>query len=249
MIGARTNVINSKLKLILKGLKYLHIHPGLNLIWDQIIHVPGNKAVVHNDVIPHNYLIVHSLKETLYFECVDYQTDRCLGYTELHVSELATDADSVSYPYRSIGKTVEVAHLKLENGAFQGQLHYEAEFIPAVVLKGLKFSTSGRHIRRAVECANRDAADGNTSLNFAHKAAEAVPTGITTHRPLAEEKRNNHKNKESIVPALATDDGLDSDSVTGFPSNSWGKDKSGDGVTMSEEDLMKYRELQYFPPL
>ena len=150
--------------------------------------------------------------------------DRWLGYMELHLSELATDADSMGYPYRSIGKRVEAAHLKLENGAFQGRLHYEAEFVPAVALKDLKFSTSGRHIRRTVECANRDAAGGNASVNFSHKEVEAVPTGITTYRPLAEEKRNK------------------------LPTNRGGKYKSVEGVTMSEEDLMKYCELQCLPP-
>jgi Ca2+-dependent lipid-binding protein len=182
-------------------------------------------------------------------ECMDYQhltKDRSLGYVELRVNELATDADSEEYPHKSTGKKVDAAHLKFEKGVFKGQLHYEAEFVPALALKDFKFSASGNRIQDAVGNGDRNAANGDgDSASSSDNEAEAVPAGITTRGPLGAKRKENHvKNAGSTDSALTADDELDADSVIGSSADSQDKDKPGKGVVRSKEELMQHRELE-----
>ncbi|KAF9270554.1 tricalbin [Marasmius fiardii PR-910] len=107
------------------------INNNLNPVWDQIIYVP-----------------VHSVKESLLLECMDYQhltRDRSLGLVELHLNELAeANPDDASYPYKSLGvkETQDPIRLDKKN-SFKGQLHYRAEFVPALNLRGVEFEQTG----------------------------------------------------------------------------------------------------------
>ena len=191
---------------------------------------------------------VHSLKETLFLECMDYQhltKDRPLGYTELHLNELATGADSEEYPYRSTGKKVEAANLKFDKGIFKGQLHYEAEFVPALALKDFGFSTSGSGIQQTANDASGSATDDDGgSISSSDIEAEAVPAGITTRRPLGAKRKEGHvKSAASTDTALTADIEPDAASTT-ESSGSEGKAKSNKGVTMSKEQLMQHRKLR-----
>ncbi|EEB96485.1 hypothetical protein MPER_04373, partial [Moniliophthora perniciosa FA553] len=103
------------------------VNNNLNPVWDQIVYVP-----------------VHSLKESLFLECMDYQhltRDRSLGSVELKVSDLAVeDKENASYPYKSTGVRNTQDPIRLDRGnVFKGQLHYTAEFVPALNLRGVKF--------------------------------------------------------------------------------------------------------------
>ncbi|KAF9650690.1 tricalbin [Thelephora ganbajun] len=215
VIEARTEVINN----------------NLNPVWDQIIYVP-----------------VHSMKETLFLECMDYQhvtKDRTLGYTELCPNELAIEVDSEEYPYRSTGKKVEAADLKLEKGIFKGQLHYEAEFIPALALKNFKFSTGGNDIQHAISRPNGDASsiangDGG-SISSSDVEAESVPAGITTRGPLGVKSSENHvKEKGSTDTALTADGDFDTHPIIDPPVANE-KAGSGKGVVLSKEELMQHQ--------
>ena len=114
----------------------------LNPVWDQIIYTP-----------------VHSLKETLLLEVMDYQNltkDRSLGTVELKVSELArqitTSAGGSRFSFESTGKMDKSEPIRLDRGnQYKGQLHYLAEFLPAFALEGLKFEDGSNELQAIVE--------------------------------------------------------------------------------------------------
>ena len=178
---------------------------------------------------------------------MDYQhltKDRTLGYAELRVDELAVETDSEEYPYNSTGKKVEAAHLKLEKGIFKGQLHYEAEFVPALVLRDFKFSAGGNNIQQAVN--GNDSNGDRGSISSSDVDGEAVPAGITTRRPLGAKRKENHvKNAGSTDTALTADDEFDANSIIETSAESEGKDKASKGVIMSKEELMEHREFKF----
>ncbi|KAI3622799.1 transmembrane protein [Moniliophthora roreri] len=176
------------------------VNNNLNPVWDQIVYVP-----------------VHSLKESLLLECMDYQhltRDRSLGSVELNVSDLAVeDKENASYPYKSTGVRNAQDPIRMDKGnVFKGQLHYTAEFVPALNLRGVKFKDSedgglsniafGRGAGGVAGSAGVNASthsdetgsvvqwkgDGASVSSFSSSddEAQAVPEGITI-------KRHGHK--------------------------------------------------------
>ena len=178
---------------------------------------------------------------------MDYQhltKDRSLGYTELHLNEIAAEADSEEYPYKSTGKKAEAANLKFDKESYKGQLHYEVEFIPALALRNFEFSASGNNIQRTVNGANGDAEDGGL-VSSSDIKAEAVPTGITTRGPLEMKWKENHvKNAASTDTSFTADVDYDANSIV-ESSGDEGKDRSGKGVVLSKEELMQHRKLGF----
>lgn len=199
-----------------------------------------------HDIVTHT-VVVHSLKETLFLECMDYQhltKDRSLGYTELRVNELATLADSQQYPYKSTGRKVEASYLKFDKGIFKGQLHYEAEFLPALVLKDFKFSSGGNSIQQTAN--GNDSKGEGGSISSSDVEDQAVTAGITTRRPIGMKREENHvKNVGSTDTAVTVDD----EPTTESSAESEGKDSSGKGVVMSKEELMRHRKSGFSSPL
>ena len=180
---------------------------------------------------------------------MDYQhltKDRSLGYAELRVNELAAEADSEKYPYKSTGKKVEAANLKFDKSIFKGQLHYEAEFVPALVLKDFKFSTSGNNIQRAAN--GNDSNGEGGSVSSSDVEGDSVPAGITTRGPLGAKRKENHvKNAGSTDTAFTVDDEFGVNSLTESSAEGEEKEKPGKGVVMSKEELMQHRKSE-FPP-
>lgn len=176
-----------------------------------------------------------------------------MGYAELRVNELASEADSDEYAYKSTGKKDEATRLKLEKDIFKGQLHYEAEFVPAFALKDFKFSTSGNNIKRAANGSDSNGEGGSNSSSDVE--GETVPAGITTRGPLGAKRKENHvKNAASTDTALTVDDDFDVSSITESSGEgegegegedkSEGKDKVEKGVVMSKEDLIQHRKFK-----
>ena len=183
---------------------------------------------------------------------MDYQhltKDRSLGYMELRLNELAEEENSEEYPYKSTGKKTEAANLKFDKGTFKGQLHYEAEFVPALALRDFKFSTGGHHMH-AANGANGDveSADGNGgSVSSSDVEAEAIPAGITTRGPLGMKRKENHvKNAASTDTSYTVDVDDDADSIIESSTESEGKGKPVKGVVLSKEQLMEHRKLLLF---
>ncbi|CAL1696266.1 unnamed protein product [Somion occarium] len=228
IVAGRTEVVNN----------------NLNPVWDQIIYIP-----------------VHSLKETMLLELMDYQhltKDRSLGYAELKVADLALPADgeeAKEFLYKSTGKQAREDAVKLDKGTFKGQIIYEAEFIPAIPIKGLKFHAAMNELKRTAM--SGDSADGGTvasdgtSISSSDEEVQAIPDRITTTAPL--QTRGHRKNTTSVdtaETALTVDTATSSTSPTSptapisptSPSSpTLGGEKEEVGLKLSHDQLLEYQ--------
>ena len=198
----------------------------LNPVWDQIIYTP-----------------VHSLKETLLLEVMDYQNltkDRSLGTVELKVNELAQekpkDADP-RFSFESTGRKNKSEPIRLDRGnQYKGQLHYVAEFLPAFTLQDVKFETGPNELQSAVEGAEDDVdGDGDDGSSSSSSEGHKVATAITTTEPIGVSK-DSQKNSQH------TDTGS---SREGSPSSgeahSVDEKRKNEGTRMSKDELLASR--------
>lgn len=205
--------------------------------WDQIIYVP-----------------VHSLRETLMLECMDYQhltRDRSLGSAELRISELAREADDPRYPYVSTGKKECADDLRLDKGGgFKGKVHYVAEFIPALALNGVKFAGGPNEVQRAAEAGQGeddgdDARDTDeSSMSSSDEEIQRVPQGITVRAPMGAANVNG---RTSESPVRRSSDSTSSAETAKTRNTSRTTDETAQekGVNLTREELLKEREYFY----
>lgn len=205
---------------------------GLNPVWDQIIYTP-----------------VHSLRETLLLEVMDYQhltKDRSLGTVEIKVNELARekandeDGDSHSF-FESTGKKDKSEPIRLDRGnQYKGQLHYLAEFLPAFALQGLEFETGPNEFQSTAEgVEGGDDADSSNGHILVRTPTTMEPIGIpkgpTTDR----------KSVDSTPPVVSTDATEVRkvvDSREGSPSSERTQSRRGkEGIEMSKDELLTHR--------
>ncbi|KAI0757330.1 tricalbin [Daedaleopsis nitida] len=205
------------------------VNNNLNPEWDQIIYIP-----------------VHSLKETMLLECMDYQhltKDRSLGYTELKMTDLSkpSAAETSEFLYESSGRREAEEPLKLGNGAFKGKLHYEAEFVPAYAVRGIHFNSGPSELEQAAERATAASPDGSEG-GTVHDESEAeddaaVPEGVTVSNPVDENntEQQGHRHTKS-TDTMA--------SVRTSGTTAIGEDEKRPeerGVEMSKEELLKHQ--------
>jgi hypothetical protein len=217
-------------------LAYLSV--DLNPVWDQIIYTP-----------------VHSLKETLLLEVMDYQNltkDRSLGTVELKVSELAremmTSAGDSRFSFESAGKMDKSEPIRLDRGnQYKGQLHYLAEFLPAFALEGLKFETGSNELQAAGEgVEDGDDADHHSSSSSS-SSREREARAITTTEPIGTPKdssKNDHPTNATHT-AESTEGSKTASSREGSPPTQVGKSDGvkpkNEGIRMSKDELFTHR--------
>jgi Ca2+-dependent lipid-binding protein len=215
-------------------LAYLSV--DLNPVWDQIIYTP-----------------VHSLKETLLLEVMDYQNltkDRSLGTVELKVSELAremmTGAGDSRFSFESTGKMDKSEPIRLDRGnQYKGQLHYLAEFLPAFALEDLKFETGSNELQAAVEdVEDGDDADDHSSSSSREREARA----ITSTEPIGTPKdssKNRHPTNATHA-AESSEGSKTTSSREGSPPTQVGKrddvKQKNEGIRMSKDELLTHRK-------
>ncbi|KAK0233307.1 C2 domain-containing protein [Armillaria fumosa] len=195
------------------------VNNNLNPVWDQIV-----------------YITVHSLKETMLLECMDYQhltRDRSLGSVELHVSELVKDSDDKMYPFQSTGVKTVTDPLRLDGAnTFKGNLHYTAEFIPAMKLKGIKFEGHSNEINQAVtaddDSGSGVVSDGASSISSSDEEAQAVPDGVTIKG-----KKHTRAAKSTDTTATSATQATAASSETPPPVE--------EGIEMSVDELMSHQ--------
>lgn len=186
-----------------------------------------------------------------------------MGSVELHLSELAQVSDAIDYPYTSTGKKVAADPIRLDKGnAFKGQLHYEAEFIPALALQGVEFASGDNKMQQAAGNGGSDGssfvADDGSSVSSSDVEMQSVPAGITTTAPVGAKYTRDAKSTDTgrTVPTIDTDVGTNNTSpnspVTpsslispahgnGNGNGNGTEEKEVKGVAMSKEELMKQR--------
>ncbi|KAF9023422.1 tricalbin [Hymenopellis radicata] len=197
------------------------VNNNLNPVWDQIIYIP-----------------VHSLKETMLLECMDYQhltKDRSLGSVELRVSELASENDDPKFPFKSTGVKEATDPLRLDkDGTFKGQLHYRAEFVPAMKLKGIKFDGHTNEMQRAAN-QELDGEDGGvatdndkSSMSSSDEEIQAVPPGVTINGV------HRHTRNAKSTDTTAT-------TATKATAVSQEEKKPEEGIEMSHDELLTHQ--------
>jgi hypothetical protein len=212
-----------------------YLSVDLNPVWDQIIYTP-----------------VHSLKETLLLEVMDYQNltkDRSLGTVELKVSELARDmmagAGDSRFSFESTGKMDKSEPIRLDRGnQYKGQLHYLAEFLPAFALEGLKFETGSDDLQAAVEgVKDGDGSDDHSSSS----SSEGGARSITTSEPIGTPKDSskNHQPTNATHAAESTEGSRTASSREGSPPTQVGKrdgvKQKNEGIRLSKDELLTHR--------
>ncbi|KAF8604948.1 tricalbin [Ceratobasidium sp. AG-I] len=204
---------------------------NLNPEWDQIVYVP-----------------VHSLREILYLECMDYQhltKDRSLGFVELPVASLAEQCDDERVPFVGTGKRDVAGPIRLDKGLFKGELHYTAEFIPAIALRGVSFEGAD-DIKRAIERAKGGHEDeegvasaDESSESSSDEEMQKVPMEITVNAK--GHRVSKHRPAKSIDTMRTGQTGNTdvSDSIDELEEET--PETKGPGVEMSIEEILAHQ--------
>ncbi|KAG9128333.1 hypothetical protein FRC07_000841 [Ceratobasidium sp. 392] len=207
---------------------------NLNPEWDQIVYVP-----------------VHSLRETLYLECMDYQhltKHRSLGFVELPVANLAEPREDVRMPYAGTGVRDVADPIRLDKGAVKGELHYSAEFIPAVALRGVSFE-GGDDIQRAIERAKgghedeEDVASGDeSSVSSSDEELQKVPLDVTVNAKGHHVSRHKPAKSVDTVRTGQTGQTDETDDAGDSPEeDNKDTDAKGSGIDMTNEEVLEHQ--------
>ena len=156
--------------------------------------------------------------------------DRSLGTTELKMSDLAKDVADQRYPFASLGKKTAVDPLRLDKGnTHKGNLHYVAEFVPCLKLKGITFDSQPTEISKVISGNNADKSS-RSSMESSSRMAPETPVSANTQVGI-----NVSANEMKLSDISGT--AAKSESA---PENS---EEVEEGVEMSLEELLKHRRF------
>ena len=207
---------------------------------------------------------MHSLKETLLLEVMDYQNltkDRSLGTVELKVGELARETKDVGNPrfsFESTGKAEKAERICLDQGSqYKGQLHYVAEFLPAFALQDLKFDAGPDELHSAGkdidEGSDSDKAASSSSSSRSRKLTRTITATQPVGVPNGHTK--NQQSEDSAFTVVSADATEDTKTVVGSggegqPPNKKIESVDGgentrsekEGIKMSKDELLTHRK-------
>lgn len=202
------------------------INNNLNPEWDQIVYVP-----------------VHSTRENLIMELMDYQNigkDRSLGHVEVKVADYITTTDDVKYPYGSTGAQQRSDKIKLDKAnSYKGTLIYEIDFKPAIsLLGGVSFDSQ----KNDFEVAAEERTEGDNAENGQKSAPNGVISPVTpaTTTSIATAEKatttvNGHKSSASVGSAVSPTGTAGAEgAATANPAK---------GVALSRDELFASRKL------
>lgn len=143
----------------------------LDPTWDQIVYVP-----------------VHSLREKVTIELMDYQNmsrDRSLGSVTLNVADTAVENPSnIAYPYQSTGRSSLSERILLGKNQYKGTLNFDVDFNPAMSLRGgVSFDAKTNDVEEAAKAAagaNGNSPNGTTKDGGAMETLSDSPTDTKT---------------------------------------------------------------------
>ena len=168
------------------------------------------------------------------------------------MNELAKESeDDVKYPFESLGKKDVTDALHIEGNQYKGNLHYVAEFVPAVALRGVEFESGPNELQQTTE----GGSDAETVDDASTVSAEGImiPQEITTRRPLGEDEEVEKVPKQHTKGAKSTDTTATLENTpatsTHSPSSTAGAkmEKEEAGVTMTKEELLTQRMGSFTP--
>ena len=138
----------------------------------------------------------------------------------------------------------------MDNGnQYKGNLHYVAEFVPALALRGVEFKSEPNELLQAAEGGG---SDSETVENESIASADpiSIPHGITTSRPLGvdEEPEEVPKHLKNTTDAtVTTDTAATNRSRDPSPTAETKMEKEEVGVSMTKEELLSQRMDRLIP--
>jgi hypothetical protein len=167
---------------------------------------------------------------------MDYQhltRDRSLGSTDVHVSDLAKPSNDKVYPYESTGIKQATNRLRQDKGeVYKGNLHFTAEFVPAMNVSGIKFEAEFRELQNAT---NEDDSGGSVTET---EDGEDVPAGVTIHMGHKKGHTKNLKSTDTTGTTALLEEDEPKTPNTAMPTD--------DGVELGTEELLTHRKCRYW---
>jgi hypothetical protein len=156
----------------------------------------------------------------------------------LDVADLAVPAgetDDPKYPYHSLGLKEYASKIRLAVNSYKGELHYTAEFIPAVHLKGVSFGKPKNQVQEALDAGREGEVNDNAIVEEDH---QKVPYGVTVTLP--KNKKNN-----GDVPTGTSGTPTTANGSRRADSPASAKTEDEGGVEISKEELLKSRTYTF----
>ncbi|KAG2156538.1 C2 domain-containing protein [Suillus bovinus] len=202
------------------------INNNLNPEWDQIIYIP-----------------VHSLRESMFMEVMDYQhltKDRSLGSVELRVGDLARESPADSqHRYESTGAKEVAEPIHTGGSSYKGQLHYKAEFLPALKLKHIHFEADENEIQKAAHKAQGNHANGGLSRTHSSSIDEEERHVTVDHAVTEAEMDGSPHQTDSSESVRASEN--EAANTHEEASSLTEKDSAKEGIELSKEELIKHQ--------
>lgn len=183
--------------------------------------------------------------------------DRSLGTVELHIADLAKESDDPEYPYKSTGIKSAEDPIRLDKGeGYKGRLTYTAEFVPALALKNLAFSSHSNQGQQRLANDDGSSVHTNDTMSSSDHEMQAIPPGVT----IKVTEKGNHRVTQSMdstatgASGTSTGNGVSdnngngtksSESSTPISPSSAKKTQTHEerGVEMSIRELLTHREF------
>lgn len=160
---------------------------------------------------------------------------------ELDVADLAVPAgegEDPKYPYRSLGVKEYASKIRLAVNSYKGDLHYTAEFIPAVHLKGVSFGNPKNQVQEALDASCEGEVNGGVFTLGSDEDNQKVPPGVTITLP-----KNRKNNVDSPTGMSGTPTSPNGNQRAGSPASA--KTEEEGGVEISKEELLKSRTYSF----
>ena len=169
--------------------------------------------------------------------------------------DLARPTSDVRYPFESIGKKIGADGLRQDKSKnLKGTLHYEAEFIPALHIKGLKFDGLRNPIQQAADDEDGGEVVGDNE-NPSEEENQQIPETITTRHVKGAKSTDTMM---TVASTKTTDSAKTTASISANGNGAQGSPVQGspkklnghlvdDGIELSKEELLQSCEL--FVPL
>lgn len=206
------------------------INNNLNPEWNEILYAP-----------------VHSLREKITVEVMDYQNtskDRSLGNVEVDVAQLATESAGADARTRfaSTGKHAHKDKIHLGRGIYKGEIEFDCQFLPAINLKGAEFgereneaaAKSGAIIEETEEeeAASKHSIESNRANGVKNAANGVKEAAAPTNGAAAAKGHTNNADSIASLASLKT-------AGTGAGRPSTAAERAEEGVSMSKEQLLR----------
>ena len=159
------------------------------------------------------------------------------------MADLAVEHDDIEYPYKSTGAKEAEDPIRLDKGGgFKGTLHYKAEFIPALKLKGgVKFNEMGAP--GLTKKPTKKSSDGSfeSAGSKPDEEGQEVPDGVTISEPHVKTHTRGARSTDTTATA-ATSGTVGTQGTVDSYDKAPVETPEEEGVEMSKEELLAQRE-------